>query len=181
MTGASVRGKRGCSNGADCSLVDGLGRVGLVGRCCLREPVGYVRRLFECCRIILLKSGVWRPASGWAGCLRAVGMDAQTCLQGPAFWRRDAVALLRRPSARSARRVIASGTWPTSNESNDRTIGGRCGCLRSGRFASDSRGPSLHFVIDKPQSSVHADRVLVGRVMERPKAVVSAGAGESDS
>src|SRR5665647_3937112 len=93
----------GCSYGADCSLVDGLGRVGLVGRCCLREPVGYVRRLFECCRIILLKPGVWRPASGWAGCLRAGGLDAQTCLYSSAFWRRDAVALLRRPSARSAR------------------------------------------------------------------------------
>ena len=112
-------GKRECSYGADCSLVDGLGRVALVGRCCLRESVGYVRRLFECCRIILLKPGVWRPASGWAGCLRAVVMDAQTCLSRPAFRRRDAVALLRRPSALSARRVIASGTWPTSKECND--------------------------------------------------------------
>ena len=123
-TDRTIGGMTGCSHGADCALVDGLGRVGLVGRCCLREPVGCVRRLFECCRIILLKPGVWRPASGWAGCLRAVVMDAQTCLSRPAFRRRDAVALLRRPSARSARRVIASGTWPTSKESNGRTIGG---------------------------------------------------------
>ena len=101
----STCGKRGWSHAPDRSVVDQLGRVGRVGRCRLREPVGHVRRLCRCCRIIMHKPGVRRPAPGWPGCLRAVDVEAQTCLPRPASWRLDAIAHPRAERAIRGRSV----------------------------------------------------------------------------
>jgi hypothetical protein len=61
----------------------------------------------------------------------------------------------------------------------------KCGQMRmleitGAVVASGFRGPGLHVLIDEPQSTVHADRVRVVRVMERPHAAVSAGSGKTD-